>query len=82
MVDREKLQDAQARMNVVDAETCLRDAFFADVRQVLAEWRKRKNLDPDPLKAYRASGYEARVAHEREERRAASGVSASSSSYA
>src|SRR4030095_2483276 len=35
MVDREKLQDAQSRMNVVDAETCLRDAFFADVRPVL-----------------------------------------------
>ena len=82
MVDREKLQDAQARMNVVDAETCLRDAFFADVKPVLAEWRKRKNLDPDPLKAYRASGYEARVAHEREDRRAASGAVASSSSYA
>lgn len=73
LVDREKLRDAQSRMNVVDAESCLKDAFNTDVRPLLAEWRKKKNLDPDPLIAYRASGYEAKVARERESARAARG---------
>jgi L-rhamnose isomerase len=49
---------------------------------MLAEWRKKKAIDPDPLKAYRASGYEARVAKEREERRSTSGSRTSSSSFA
>ncbi len=48
---------------------------------MLAEWRKKKSIDPDPLKAYRASGYEAKVAKEREAARAARGGS-SGSSYA
>ena len=71
--------DAQARMNMVDAEECLREAFYTDVRPLLAEWRKRHNLDADPLAAYRASGYEARVAAEREAARGAGGARASSS---
>jgi L-rhamnose isomerase/sugar isomerase len=77
LVDRKKLQDAQARMNIIDAETCLKDAFNTDVRPMLAEWRERKNLDPDPVQAYRASGYESRVANERAERRASLGATAS-----
>ncbi len=68
-------------MNIVDAEQCLRDAFATDVRPLLGQWRKKKNLDPNPLEAYRASGYEARVAQEREAARAARGAK-SSSSYA
>ncbi len=82
LVDRRKLLDAQARMNIVDAENCLKDAFFTDVRPLLAEWRKKKGIDPDPLAAYRASGYEARVATEREAARAARGVKPGASSYA
>ncbi|HEX4055872.1 MAG TPA: TIM barrel protein [Tepidisphaeraceae bacterium] len=81
LVDRQKLRDAQTRLDVVDAEQCLRDAFFTDVRPLLAQWRKKKNLDPNPLQAYRASGYEAKVAGEREASRAARGVQ-SSGSYA
>jgi L-rhamnose isomerase/sugar isomerase len=79
LVDRKKLQDAQSRMNVVDAENCLKDAFATDVRPMLADWRKRKGIDPDPLSAYRASGYEAKVAKEREASRAARGVTAGAS---
>lgn len=81
LVDRAKLRDAQAAMNIVDAEQCLRDAFYTDVRPLLGEWRKKKNLDPNPLEAYRASGYEAKVAQEREAARAARG-NRSGSSYA
>jgi L-rhamnose isomerase / sugar isomerase len=81
LVDRKKLRDAQTRMDIVDAEQCLKDAFFADVRPMLMEWRKKKNLDPDPLAAYRGSGYEAKAAREREAARAARG-GAPSGSYA
>ena len=81
LVDRKRLRDAQSRMNLVDAEECLRAAFYTDVKPTLAEWRKRRGLEPDPMAAYRASGYEARVAKEREAARAARGAS-SSSSYA
>ena len=37
IVDRKKLSDAQARMNIVDAESCLKEAFATDVRPMLAE---------------------------------------------
>ena len=73
LVDRGKLRDAQARLDIVDAEECLRSAFFTDVRPLLADWRKRRGLDPNPMTAYRASGYEARAAKEREASRAAAG---------
>src|SRR5205823_12974326 len=82
LVDRKKLRDAQTRMNIVDGENCLKDAFATDVRPMLAEWRKRKGVDPDPMAAYRASGYETRVAQEREEARAARGVASAGASYA
>jgi L-rhamnose isomerase/sugar isomerase len=81
LVDRKKLRDAQTRMDVVEAEECVRSAFFTDVRPLLTEWRKRHDLEPDPLTAYRASGYEARVAKEREAARA-SFVASASTAYA
>jgi L-rhamnose isomerase/sugar isomerase len=73
MVDLNKLTRAQNAMNVVDAESCLKDAFATDVRPTLHEWRKHKGLDPDPLAAYRSTGYEAKVAAERSKRREESG---------
>jgi L-rhamnose isomerase/sugar isomerase len=76
LVNREKLQDAQAAMNIVDSENILKDAFHTDVRPMLAEWRKKKGIDLEPMQAYRASGYESRVGKERSDRRAAAGVSA------
>jgi L-rhamnose isomerase / sugar isomerase len=79
LVDRGILRDAQAQTNVINAEECLRTAFYTDVRPMLAEWRKRRGIDPDPMAAYRASGYEVRVAREREASRAGR---ATSNSYA
>jgi L-rhamnose isomerase/sugar isomerase len=73
LVDRQKLADAQSRLNIVDAEECLKTAFFTDVKPMLAEWRKKKGIDPDPMSAYRASGYESRVGQEREAARSARG---------
>lgn len=79
LVDRQKLRDAQTRLDIVTAEECLRTAFFTDVRPLLAEWRKRHSLDPDPLAAFRASGYEAKIAAERESARSARGAQAANS---
>src|SRR5205823_14680941 len=73
LVDRKKLADAQTRMDIVDAEGCLKEAFATDVRPMLSEWRKRKGLEADALTAFRGSGYEARVAKEREESRSSRG---------
>ncbi|MGE5611309.1 MAG: sugar isomerase, partial [Bacillota bacterium] len=71
---RKRLQDAQTQMNAIDAEQCLQDAFFTDVRPLLAEWRQKHHLDPDPIAAYRASGYQERIAKERKEARTAKGM--------
>ncbi|MCY2953813.1 MAG: TIM barrel protein [Planctomycetota bacterium] len=79
LVDRKKLLDAQSRMDIVDGESCLRNAFFTDVRPWLVEWRKKHGLDGDPMAVYRASGYEAKVGREREEARAARGAQAGNS---
>jgi L-rhamnose isomerase/sugar isomerase len=73
LVDRQKLADAQSRLNIVDAEECLKTAFFTDVKPMLAEWRKKKGIDPNPMSAYRASGYEAKVGQEREAARGSRG---------
>jgi L-rhamnose isomerase/sugar isomerase len=73
LVDRRKLADAQTRMDIVEAEGCLKEAFATDVRPTLADWRKKRSLDPDPMTAYRASGYEAKVAKEREAARSKRG---------
>jgi L-rhamnose isomerase/sugar isomerase len=80
-VDHEKLARHQERNEQVDAEECLRQAFFADIHPAILEWRKQHNLPPDPLTAFRESGYEMRVASERKKRRAELGIT-SSGSYA
>lgn len=68
IVDHARLRDQQMKCNLVDAEECLREAFFADVRPAIAEWRKSKGLPVDPLEAFRQSGYTARAEKERAER--------------
>src|ERR1700736_5430852 len=66
--DLAKFQESNSE---IDAEECLRDAFFTDVRPALNEWRKRRGLSPEPLRAFRESGYAARIAKKRKERRIA-----------
>ena len=68
LVDREKLVAEQAKGNLIDAEECLREAFFTDVRPLLREWRKSKGLAEEPLAAHRASGYNEKAEAERSER--------------
>ncbi len=56
LVNRKALRDAQARRNIVDAENCLKDAFATDVRPALSEWRIKRGLPADPMRAFRESG--------------------------
>jgi L-rhamnose isomerase/sugar isomerase len=52
----------------VEAEECLREAFWTDVRPAVRDWRASRNLPEDPLEALRASGYVERIRKERQAR--------------
>jgi L-rhamnose isomerase/sugar isomerase len=41
------------------------DAYNTDVRPLLAEVRADAGLDPDPIGAYRRSGYQEKIVKER-----------------
>jgi L-rhamnose isomerase / sugar isomerase len=71
LVDRERLELLQAEGKIVDAEECLRSAFWTDVRPALAQWRLNRGLHPDPLEALRESGYVSRIERERGAKNAA-----------
>jgi L-rhamnose isomerase / sugar isomerase len=65
LVDRAALRQAQETGDVLGAYRVLQAAYETDVRPLLAEFRRRHGLDPDPIAAFRASGYAERVARER-----------------
>ena len=65
LVDRAALTLAQDAGDVLGANGILMDAFYTDVRPGLAAWRKDRGLAGDPMSAYAASGYQARIAAER-----------------
>lgn len=65
IVDRSALRAAQLEGRVVDGENLLLDAYRTDVRPLLEQVRIEMGLDPDPLAAFRASGYSAKIASER-----------------
>ena len=65
LVDADALAKAQADGDVLGANAVLMDAYNTDVRPLLAEVRAGRGLDPDPLSAYRASGYAERIVAER-----------------
>ncbi|MFN8629298.1 MAG: TIM barrel protein [Chloroflexota bacterium] len=60
LVDRERLTAAQAAGDVLEANSCLWDAFNTDVRPLLAQLRVARGLPADPYRAYLASGEEER----------------------
>ncbi len=68
LVDHASLARYQERCELVDAEECLKAAFATDVRPILREWRRSKGLAPEPLAAFRQSGYMERVTGERAEK--------------
>ncbi|MER5308549.1 L-rhamnose isomerase [Streptomyces sp. NPDC002773] len=65
LVDRPALAAAQREGDVLTANAVLMDAYNTDVRPLLAEVREETGLDPDPIAAYRRSGWQERIAAER-----------------
>ena len=71
LVDAEALRAAQAAGDVLEANAVFMDAFNTDVRPLLAELREEMGLHPDPIAAYRASGYYESVVEARKDGQAA-----------
>jgi L-rhamnose isomerase / sugar isomerase len=65
LVDAEALREAQRAGDVLEANAVLMDAYNTDVRPLLAELREEMGLAPEPVKAYLASGYAAKIVSER-----------------
>lgn len=65
LVDRARLRAAQQAGDTLEAYRVLRAAFETDVRPLLARARIEMGLEPDPIAAFRASGYAEKVARER-----------------
>jgi L-rhamnose isomerase/sugar isomerase len=65
LVDRTALRQAQEAGDIVAAEEVLLAAYNTDVRPLLAQVRVEMGREPDPIAAYRASGYFERIAAER-----------------
>ena len=68
LVDHEKLAHCQAKCALVDAESCLKDAFSTDVRPAMREWALSRGLAADPMDAFRQSGYLERITAERSQK--------------
>jgi L-rhamnose isomerase/sugar isomerase len=61
LVDRSALSAAQLAGDVLTAHGILMDAFYTDVRPMLAAWREERGLPADPMWAYAESGYAASI---------------------
>jgi len=65
LVDQDALNKAQLAGDVLAGHEVLMDAYNTDVRGLLREWRSDKGIDPEPMKAYAASGYAKKIATDR-----------------
>ncbi|MFC1230733.1 MULTISPECIES: L-rhamnose isomerase [Streptomyces] len=65
LVDADALAAAQRDGDVLGANAVLMDAYNTDVRPLLREVREEMGLDPDPIEAYRRSGWAERIVAER-----------------
>ena len=65
LVDRNALDAARQANDVLAAHGLLMDAFYADVRADLADWRATRGLPADPMVAYADSGYAQQIVTER-----------------
>ena len=72
-IDRATRAAAQAEGDIVGAENVLIQAFNTDVTPLLASVREEMGLAPDPLVAYRASGYQQKIEAERGARKTKAG---------
>lgn len=65
LVPRGKWHAAQANGDVIGAHEILNNAFKTDVRPLLRQVRQELGVPTDPLAAYRATGYEEKIAQAR-----------------
>ena len=65
LVDADALLAAQTAGDVLGANGLVMDAYNTDVRPLLAQLRESQGLDPDPIGAYKASGYAEKIVAER-----------------
>ncbi len=65
IVNRKALAEKQAECDVLGAYRELNAAFETDVRPLLEQVRIEMGIDPDPIHALHASGYEAKIAQQR-----------------
>ncbi|MFE2428792.1 L-rhamnose isomerase [Streptomyces sp. NPDC059373] len=65
LVDAGALRAAQQSGDVLEANAALMDAYNTDVRPLLREVREELGIDPDPIAAYKASGWAERIVAER-----------------
>jgi L-rhamnose isomerase/sugar isomerase len=67
LVDRVALAEARHSGDVLGAHRVLLDAYNTDVRALCAKVREELGASPDPVAAFRESGYLERVSEERKE---------------
>lgn len=65
LVPRKAVAAAQADGDVLGAHRLLTESYKTDVRPLLAQVREEMGVPVDPIAAYRASGYEQKIASER-----------------
>jgi L-rhamnose isomerase/sugar isomerase len=65
LVPRQRLGEAQAEGDVLEAHRILSAAYATDVQPLLAQVRQEMGVPRDPIAAYWASGYEERIRRER-----------------
>ncbi|MGW1465781.1 L-rhamnose isomerase [Streptomyces sp. NPDC002308] len=62
LVDTDALTAAQRAGDVLGSNEVLMDAYNTDVRPLLRELREEQGLAPDPVAAYRTSGWQEKIA--------------------
>jgi len=67
LVDRQTLQNARRSGDVLGAHRILLNAYNTDVRSLCAKVREDLGASPDPVAAFRQSGYAEKVTEERKE---------------
>ena len=65
IVDRKLLAEAQEAGEIIDAEQTLQRAYETDVSPLLEQVRLEMGRDPQPLTAYRKSGYFEKISERR-----------------
>ncbi|MGW2278675.1 L-rhamnose isomerase [Streptomyces sp. NPDC001770] len=65
LVDTDALTAAQRAGDVLGSNEVLMDAYNTDVRPLLRELREERGLAPDPVAAYRTSGWQEKIAADR-----------------